>query len=229
MGKISKSTLNKVLLRTQGCQFAHNYERNLWRRELGSGHYVSIWLFENIMQMALGQFPSQCGMLGRCAPQFVVEADGSVYPCDFYALDEHRVGDIRTDELEAMATCETMRAFLDEPRRACSQCASCPFEGICHRNCKRLNIAYYDEGYCGLREFLEYAYPGLQRAVRMLARRQPAPPRPDRMEASMTNRPNVLLIMCDQMRGDCLGIDGHPDVRTPYLDTPAVNLAHPRR
>ena len=27
MGKISKSTLNKVLLRTQGCQFAHNYER----------------------------------------------------------------------------------------------------------------------------------------------------------------------------------------------------------
>lgn len=27
MAKISKSTLNKVLLRTQGCQFAHNYER----------------------------------------------------------------------------------------------------------------------------------------------------------------------------------------------------------
>lgn len=27
MGKISKKTLNKVLLRTQGCQLAHNYER----------------------------------------------------------------------------------------------------------------------------------------------------------------------------------------------------------
>lgn len=27
MGKITKSTLNKVLLRTQGAQFAHNYER----------------------------------------------------------------------------------------------------------------------------------------------------------------------------------------------------------
>lgn len=153
--------------------FSSFYRRlfDLWWRELGSGHYVSIWLFENVMQMALGQFPSQCGMLGRCAPQFVVESDGSVYPCDFYALDEYRVGDIRVDELEAMATCETMRAFLDEPRRACSQCATCPFEGICHRNCKRLNIAYYDEDYCGLHEFLEYAYPGLQRAARMLARR----------------------------------------------------------
>lgn len=154
-------------------EFSSFYRRlfDLWWRELGAGSYVSIWLFENIMQMALGQLPSQCGMLGRCAPQFVVESDGSVYPCDFYALDEYRVGDIRNDDLEAMATCEAMHAFLREPRRACSQCADCPFEGMCHRNCKRLNIAYYDEGYCGLREFLEYAYPGLQRVARMLARR----------------------------------------------------------
>ena len=154
-------------------EFSSFYRRlfDLWWRELGAGSYVSIWLFENIMQMALGQLPSQCGMLGRCAPQFVVESDGSVYPCDFYALDEYRVGDIRNDDLEAMATCEAMHAFLREPRRACSQCADCPFEGMCHRNCKRLNIAYYDEGYCGLREFLEYAYPGLQRVARMIARR----------------------------------------------------------
>lgn len=154
-------------------EFSAFYRRlfDLWWRELGSGRYVSIWLFENIMQMALGQFPSQCGMLGRCAPQFVVESDGSVYPCDFYALDEYRVGDIRVDSLETMATCETMRTFLNEPRRDCARCADCPFEGICHRNCKRLNIAYYDEGYCGLREFLEYAYPGLQRVARMFTRR----------------------------------------------------------
>ncbi len=33
------------------------------------------------------------------------------------------------------------------------------------------------------------------------------------------NRPNVLLIMADQWRGDCLAVDGHPDVRTPFLDT----------
>ena len=39
----------------------------------------------------------------------------------------------------------------------------------------------------------------------------------------MPQQPNVLLIMCDQMRGDCLGIDGHPDVQTPYLDTLAAD------
>ena len=38
------------------------------------------------------------------------------------------------------------------------------------------------------------------------------------MEAKSKKQPNILLIMTDQMRGDCLGIAGHPDVKTPYLD-----------
>lgn len=35
----------------------------------------------------------------------------------------------------------------------------------------------------------------------------------------MGKQPNILLRMTDQMRGDCLGITGHPDVKTPYLDS----------
>ena len=31
-------------------------------------------------------------------------------------------------------------------------------------------------------------------------------------------KPNIILIMVDQMRGDCLGINGHPVVETPNLD-----------
>lgn len=30
--------------------------------------------------------------------------------------------------------------------------------------------------------------------------------------------PNILLLMTDQQRGDALGIEGHPDLETPYLD-----------
>lgn len=39
---------------------------------------------------------------------------------------------------------------------------------------------------------------------------------------SNTAQPNILFIMTDQMRGDCLGSAGHPDVKTPYLDTLAA-------
>lgn len=36
------------------------------------------------------------------------------------------------------------------------------------------------------------------------------------------DRPNIVLIVADQFRGDCMGAAGHPDVKTPYLDTMAA-------
>lgn len=38
-------------------------------------------------------------------------------------------------------------------------------------------------------------------------------------------QPNILLLMCDQFRGDCLSYAHHPDVKTPYLDTLAAQGA----
>lgn len=35
-------------------------------------------------------------------------------------------------------------------------------------------------------------------------------------------QPNIILIFPDQWRGDCLGADGHPVVRTPWVDTLAL-------
>jgi len=37
------------------------------------------------------------------------------------------------------------------------------------------------------------------------------------------DRPNVILILCDQMRGDCLGADGNSIIQTPNLDYLAAN------
>jgi arylsulfatase len=37
-------------------------------------------------------------------------------------------------------------------------------------------------------------------------------------EGAMPNKPNLILIVTDQMRGDCLGAAGHPVVHTPHLD-----------
>ncbi len=35
----------------------------------------------------------------------------------------------------------------------------------------------------------------------------------------MHKKPNILLIMPDQMRGDCLSIAGHPVLETPTMDS----------
>jgi len=42
-------------------------------------------------------------------------------------------------------------------------------------------------------------------------------------------RPNILFIMTDQQRGDCLGIEGHPALLTPNMDSIAGNGARFRR
>lgn len=140
----------------------------LWLEDFKHGEHMSVTLFDNVIPLFVGIRPQQCGMLGSCAPQFVVEGNGDVYPCDFYVLDRYRLGNIREDSLESMATCDAPRAYLYEPRRDCSQCASCPFERICHKNCKRLNTCYYREDYCGYRDFLEYAAPDMVAIARTL-------------------------------------------------------------
>lgn len=39
---------------------------------------------------------------------------------------------------------------------------------------------------------------------------------------TMPDRPNVVLILVDQWRGDCLSVCGHPVVYTPYIDQMAL-------
>lgn len=55
--------------------------------------------FDNLLLMLNGQPLGTCGMLGMCGMQYVVEADGSVYPCDFYMLDQYRLGNLNTDSI----------------------------------------------------------------------------------------------------------------------------------
>ena len=50
--------------------------------------------FDNLLLMLNGQPPEACGMLGICGMQYIVEADGSVYPCDFYMLDQYKLGNL---------------------------------------------------------------------------------------------------------------------------------------
>lgn len=144
--------------------FASFYKRffDLWFDQYVKGHYISVTLFDNVIPMYRGVPPQQCGMLGQCAMQFVIEGNGNVYPCDFYVLDQYLCGNVKTDSLETIMHHDNAKAFLKEKRRTCSQCKDCPFKNICHGNCKRLNICYFDENYCGYRDFLQYSMKKMQ-------------------------------------------------------------------
>jgi uncharacterized protein len=128
----------------------------LWIKELKAGHYISYALYDNLVLQLCG-FPSQqCGGQGTCSLQYVIESDGSVYPCDFYALDEYKMGNINQESMMELSSSPNAHRFISQPHRFCSACENCKFMGLCRRQCKRLNICYYDDHYCGYQDFLEH-------------------------------------------------------------------------
>lgn len=150
--------------------FASFYKKfyDAWLKEMKAGVYRSIGLFDNIIPMYADIPPQQCGLLGYCSLQFVVESDGSIYPCDFYVLDEYMGGNVMDMDLKAIAESAPMQGFLKEKKTMSPLCDTCPFVSICHGNCKRMNTLYFKEGYCGYQDFLRYAYPTMIQIVRQV-------------------------------------------------------------
>lgn len=126
----------------------------LWKEELEKNQQISINFFDNVIPLFVGIPPQQCGFLGYCTMQFVVESDGSVYPCDFYVLDQYKLGNVKANSILELSKSSILKQFLKEEKRKCSLCECCRYLKICNGQCKRMNLCYYNESYCGYQAFL---------------------------------------------------------------------------
>lgn len=147
---------------------------DLWYQEFTEGNYISIRYFDNLVYMLQGHPPELCSMCGHCSVQYLIEADGSVYPCDFYALDDYRLGNIRTDSLEDIDRRRNEIGFIQDSLIPPEECKKCKWAFLCRNGCRRER-----EGGVGgrnvhcqaFREFFEYAYPRLAQIARLTAKR----------------------------------------------------------
>ena len=71
----------------------------LWYMDYRKGRQPYIRQFENYIAILMGSYPDACEQNGVCGLQNVVEADGSVYPCDFYVLDGYGIGNLNQNPL----------------------------------------------------------------------------------------------------------------------------------
>ncbi len=92
---------------------------------------------DNYLYILSGLPPQQCGMAGGCGISFLCEADGSIFPCDFYALDEWKLGNINETSFARMENGETMQSFLAKGLELPSACRECKYLPICRGGCKR--------------------------------------------------------------------------------------------
>ena len=130
------------------------------------GRPVSIRTFDNWIAMLMGMPPENCAMVGRCGPSLVIESDGSVYPCDFYMLDQYKLGNLNTDTLAQIDARRKEIGFIEQSCAVDEKCKICKWYQLCRGGCRR-DRDYYQDGigrnyYCAAYErFFEYAWPKL--------------------------------------------------------------------
>lgn len=149
---------------------------DLWYMDLKKGQQPFIRQFENYVAILMGYVPEACDQRGHCGIQYVVEADGSVYPCDFYVMDQYRMGNIVTDSLEELRENEAGKAFVAASLSQPEECRACPYAGICRGGCRRsreilengsLGLNYFCLAY---KRFFKVALPRLQEIAAALKR-----------------------------------------------------------
>lgn len=110
---------------------------DLWYQDVIHGRFAYNRYFENLVGILRGYPPESCGMAGHCTAQNVVEADGGVYPCDFYALDRYRLGNLNTDSFADIEEARHASGFVELSRQTAPECVSCEWFALCRGGCRR--------------------------------------------------------------------------------------------
>lgn len=118
----------------------------LWHKDWKRGKAPYIRDFENYIGILMGYQPEACSQRGICSIQGVTEADGSVYPCDFYAVDSYYLGNINQNKIREFSENPTAEKFIAESRNISDVCRSCPYYHLCRGGCRR-NRVFSDGSY----------------------------------------------------------------------------------
>ncbi len=146
-----------------------------WYGSIMAGRPVYHRYFDGLLFLMDGRPPEACGMAGRCGLQYVVEADGSVYPCDFYAMDGYCLGNLARDSVETVDRRREELGFISRSEKTEDTCRVCRWRSLCRGGCRR-DRDYFEKGlglncYCGAyRAFFEYAWPRLRRVYEFAKR-----------------------------------------------------------
>lgn len=112
----------------------------LWYDDWKEGRQPYIRLFENYIGIFLGYPPESCEQSGVCGYQHVVEADGRVYPCDFYMLDEYELGNLNEIGFQEIRENRKKIRFVENSMNHGEECRACTYFHVCRGGCNRNRI-----------------------------------------------------------------------------------------
>ncbi len=110
---------------------------DVWYNDRVAGRFVYNRYFENLAALLLGYRPESCDMNGACSIQYAIEANGSVFPCDFYMLDGYCIGNCSIDSLELIDENRRQLGFVEASLQLPQQCRTCGWFRFCRGGCQR--------------------------------------------------------------------------------------------
>ena len=142
---------------------------DLWYEDYMRGQYISVRHIDNYIGVLLGRPPENCAMCGVCGSYFVVEANGDLYPCDFYCKDAYRLGSIF--DADPFTVGETQRRFIAASETIHGYCRACEYYALCRGGCRRDRTEHDTRNrWCEVyRRFFDYAAPRMARAAALAA------------------------------------------------------------
>jgi uncharacterized protein len=125
---------------------------------------ISIRVFDSILNYLVYGNYSVCYMGNNCCQYFVVEYDGSVYPCDFFVRDELLLGNVNTTSWDEFIKSEKFHNFGSLKTKWNKACDICPFIDFCNGDCQKFRFKGFQDlelsTLCkGWKKFYAYTLP----------------------------------------------------------------------
>lgn len=157
---------------------------------------VNVQLFAETAKVLSGGSASVCTLAPTCGTVLVAEHDGSIYSCDHFVDQDHRLGNIAQDDLISLLQSPDQQAFgRSKEESLTAECRRCPYLSLCRGGCLKDRFALSSDGQsghyylcAGLKSFYDYAVPRLKEAMNLSSQHVPA------------SRITDLLIQNERMR-----------------------------
>lgn len=100
-------------------------------------HTVSIRLFESILAKIVYNTAIDCQSSRSCNRYLLVEANGDVFPCDFFVAPTFKLGNLFQTDLKTIASSDKFNAFSQGKTKWHPQCNACKFLRFCMGDCRK--------------------------------------------------------------------------------------------
>jgi uncharacterized protein len=136
-----------------------------WVRQDVGRTFVQI--FDAALEAWVGMEPSLCVFSKNCGTAMVLEHNGDIYSCDHFVYPDDRLGNLLSEDLGTMVSCERQKRFGQAKSETLPRkCLQCHVRFVCNGECPKHRLMKTELGESGLnylcaayRLFFQYIDP----------------------------------------------------------------------